>query len=597
VQRKKRRKGEDDDNEGQLLAANKKRYLRQQDCIDAAVSTPVALGSLSVMEKSRSKNCRKIRRTMAGQRSPVTFTRGSGPVNLEGYGDTFMSGALPIQGATDTIRVRIGSDVVTTVASMQHSYVPSLISSDSMLFEQEANDAEQQKQPLVTFGVQSECREITKKPQYIGSQPARSDRSYSPERDRSAHHIIATRLNSIAREHVQSEADGPKAQSIKPSEATDPSYRLTRLVGGVEHPLQLVFGRSASPPIRYARSPAHNAGKTQCVHAPFDATGDKSGHAPRNVGEDHHPATRRHPDAPVINDKEPWAMYLDSDTSSSGQVCAGNGTGMSVPQPHISARNTKDACTNWPRHNTPDSLTHVNLTKVSTSLPAHRQRGRPVATARPSLRTVDVKEVNKDEALWQTFAAVGSDSQSAIETVLSHKLSENSTSRATKGYASTRLPTAAVTSVSSTPFPSTPFKSLSGQASRVSEDVQYAPCSASRSIPSAVPSSPVWGRIRSPGGEDEDVPVGAQGDETSPGRLGEHLDRASLQNHASNDSEVYIDTRASYRDLNSRISSAWDDVSRRAQASGSTVWQRGWPSSIRGSDDTGIDLVDVEGLT
>lgn len=595
MQRKKRRKGEDDDSEVQLLAANKRRYLRQQDCVDVADNTPAALDSLSVKEKGRSGKCRKVRRTMASQRSPVSFARRPDPGNLEGHGDTFMSGALPVQGAADTVRVRIGSDVVTTVASMQHSHVPSLISSDSMLFEQGENNAEQQKQPLVTLDVQSEGRKMTTKHQYIGSQPARSDRSYSPERDRSANHIIATRLNSSARELVRSEADGPKAESIKPSEATDPSYRLTRLVGGVEHPLKLVFGRSASPPIRHLRSSAHNAGETQRVHALFSATKDKSGHAPRNVGEDHHPAARRHPDASVMNDEEPWAMYLDSDISSSGQVCAGNGTGMSVPQPHIPARNTKDACTNWPLHNTPDSLTHVNLTKVSTSLPAHRQHGRPVATARPSLRTAAVKEANKDEALWQTFAAVGSDSQSAIETVLSHKMSEKSTSRATKGYASTRLPTAAVTSVSSTPFPSRPIKSLSRQASRVSDNVQYAPCSASRSIPSAVPSS-VWGRIRSPGGEDEDVPVGAQGDETSPGQLGAHSDRASLQNHASNDSEVYSDTRTSYRNQNSRISSTWDDASRRAQASGSIVWQRGWPSSIRDSDDTGIDLVGVDGL-
>ena len=265
MQRKKRRKGEDDDSEVQLLAANKRRYLRQQDCVDVADNTPAALDSLSVKEKGRSGKCRKVRRTMASQRSPVSFARRPDPGNLEGHGDTFMSGALPVQGAADTVRVRIGSDVVTTVASMQHSHVPSLISSDSMLFEQGENNAEQQK---------------TTKHQYIGSQPARSDRSYSPERDRSANHIIATRLNSSARELVRSEADGPKAESIKPSEATDPSYRLTRLVGGVEHPLKLVFGRSASPPIRHLRSSAHNAGETQRVHALFSATKDKSGHAP-----------------------------------------------------------------------------------------------------------------------------------------------------------------------------------------------------------------------------------------------------------------------------------------------------------------------------
>ncbi|KAF3009816.1 hypothetical protein E8E13_010212 [Curvularia kusanoi] len=423
-----------------------------------------------------------------------------------------------------------------------------------MLLAEEGTSTVPQRQTSAMSGVRLESRGATTNPQYIGNQHARPEGAYSPELDRSAYHNIVTRLNSRAPELTRCDAvDNPPAQSIQPSEATDPSYRPTHHFGGIQHPLKLVVGRDCSPTPTTNRMilSANNAVKAQRVYAVFDATKDEIGHAPRNVGEDHQSAADvhcRHFDALVTNDNEPWRTYLeDFSTLSSGQVRVGNGTGMSVPQPHIPARNTKHACTNWPQHNILGSLTHVNLSKVSASLPAHRQPGRPPSMARPSQRSGAVQEVNKDEAVWRKFV-LDHDAESAIETCFSHETSKNSTSRATKGYASTRLPSAAVTSVSSTPFPSTPFGSLSGQASRISDNVQYAPRTASRSIPSAVPSSAVWGHVESLDGEDN--PNGERGDQTSPGRFGEQSAHASLQNHASSDSEASSGTRMSFRGLN-----------------------------------------------
>lgn len=207
-----------------------------------------------------------------------------------------------------------------------------------------------------------------------------------------------------------------------------------------------------------------------------------------------------------------------------------------------------------------------------------------VPDARPPPRPSAVKEFNNDEALWQSYV-LGSDAQSAIKTIYTHnKTSEDSMSRATKAYAPTRLLLSnAVTSVSSPPFPYTPFKSLSGQASRVSDDVQCAPHAGFRSIPLVAPYG-LWGRFNSP--SEEDVQDEFQGEETSArSRSGEQSTHASLQNHAFHDSAMFSDTRTS-RNESDRRGCSWDDVSKRAQASGSVVSQRGRCSSMSDTPDS-----------
>jgi hypothetical protein len=88
----------------------------------------------------------------------------------------------------------------------------------------------------------------------------------------------------------------------------------------------------------------------------------------------------------------------------------------------------------------------------------------------------------------------------------------------------------------------------------------------------------VWGRVNSP--SEEDVQNEDQGEETSArSRFGEQSTHASLQNHASHDGAMFSDTRTSRSESDQR-GRVWDDVSRRAQASGSNVCQRGRGSSI-----------------
>jgi len=536
---------------------------------------------VSIKEKSRIGKRRKLdakTATSTPRRTPAASRCRTGRDQLVGHDDTFMSGALPVLTTADNIRIRIGSDALTTVASTQaNNDAWSQTNSDSMLFDEEGEDATQVPESDAPRSIPSASHAHAADPRLDVSLRVQSDRSYSPEQGSYARNNPTQRPDNHAkRNHHTAAGLDVLDQSSHESEATGPSYRLTHHVGGVERPLKLVFGKRRPSMTSPAASAIHRIGELQHVHADLTAKETKTGYVSRNFGEPHQLGVRRHPRPPSIDDQEPWRPYVDAGTSSSGHVRVDDGTGTSVPQPHVPARNTKVDRTSWPQHAAQGNLTHVNLSRVSASLPAVTPRGGRVPDARALPRLSLIKEVNNDEALWQSFV-LGSDPQFAIQTIHTHnEASEDSMSRATKGYASTRLPLSnAVTSVSSTPFPSTPFKLLSGQASRISDDVQYAPHSGSRSITSMA-SDGLWGRINSP-----------SEDTSARSRFGEQSPHASLQNHASHDSAMFSNTGKSRSESGQR-GRAWDDdVSRRAQASGSVVYQPAGGSSVWDIPDSG----------
>ncbi|UPX17431.1 uncharacterized protein EKO05_0007785 [Ascochyta rabiei] len=589
----------------QLLEANKKRLLRQQDWIGVAPSKPVDLQFLSVREKNRIGKRRRIdakSRVAARRLSPAAFPHRTGQDELEGHGNAFMSGALPILRAADNIRVRIGSHALTAASTQSKNDAASQTNSDSMLFDEEGEEVARRQGSEAPQSIAAYGHVLAATPRSMNNQPMESYEDHPPRHDHYTHHGLTAQLNSDAGGHIWTNT---LDQSIQASEATEPGYQITHYVGGVERPLKLVFGKQSSYKASHVASPTDQTGEAQQAHASIDAEevqsgrAFQSGRALQNIGATHRSSFRRPPIPSAIVDDEPWRTYLGIDQSSSDHVCVDDGTGTSVPQPHAPARNTGADRTSWPRHTTQGNLTHANLSIVSASLPAPNQPTGRIPDARPYLRSNMVKEIDEHEKLWRSFA-LGSDPESAIGTIHTHNdTSEDLMSRATKGYASTRLPlSTAVTSVSSSPFKSTPFRSLSGQASRISDDVQHAPYSGSRSITPAAPSYITWGRIDSH--DEEDVQGEDESREMNAGScFSERSAPASLQDCGSHDGDLYGDTRTSRSHLD-RLDRAWDDVSRRAQASGSVVWRRGRVSSIRDvpdSDDVGIDLVDVHRLT
>ncbi|KAJ4993273.1 hypothetical protein SVAN01_01248 [Stagonosporopsis vannaccii] len=466
--RETRRKYTAVDSETQLLEANKRRHLKQQDWVGLTASKPVSLQYSSAKERTWVGKRRKLDgKTRASiRRSPVTFLHRSGQNELEGHHDAFMSGALPVLAAADNIRVRVGSDALTTVASTQPiNYAPSQTNSDSLLFDEEVNGAaKRQGSEMMTCS----GHKLAPDPRYPVDRLAEYDRSCSPQHGPTRYHNLTRRPAVHADERMRHAAGDSNA--LNPanlqSEATGPSYRLTHFVGGIERPFKLTFGGRSTDQIDHAASPTRNSVDTQHGHANLYAGGIETGNAPRNVGKAHETAVRRQPNPPLIDDDEPWMPYLDRRISSSGHARMDYWTGTSVLQPHVLAHDRGAEGTLRPQ------LTHANLLTVSASLPAPKQQSARLLDARPLPRADALKGFRNDEAFWKS-CAIGSDPHSAVETIHTHdEASERSTSWATKGYASTRLPlSTAVTSVSSTPFPATPFKSLSGQVSRISDEV------------------------------------------------------------------------------------------------------------------------------
>lgn len=551
----------------------------------------------SIKEKNSIGKRRQLDKESKGQtrrHSPTTFLFRNNQDGPAGQDETLMSGALPVLTTADNIRIRIGSDALTTAASAQpNKYARSQTNSDSMLFDEEGEDSAQRIESESPRGIIPTNHIHTVNPRSSDHQSDTSDRSYSSHQNPYAHHNLTTHPDYRAADLYA------VGQSVPKSEAISPSYQLTHHVRGVEHPLKVIFGRRSSSIVSRTASATYQICEPSHGHADFDVEGTETGCASRDVGKASQLGVRRQPNSRTIHDEEPWWPYLDTGTSSSCHVGVDEGPGTSVPKPpHGHTQNTRADCTSWPQIAADGDLTQVNLSKVSTSLPAVTRRSGVVPVAR-SLRPANAAgEFTNHEALWQAYI-LGSDSQSAIETIHTpNETSEDSMSRATKGYASTRQPVSnTVTTVGSTPLQSTPFKSLSGQASRISDDVQYSPQVGSRPITSAAPYG-MWGYVQSPSevdvqGDDQDE------DESARSRFGEQSTHASMQNHVSRDSAMFSDTRMSCSDLDQR-GSAWDDVSRRGQASGSTIWQRGRGSSTwddPSTDEAGIDLVDVDKLT
>ena len=558
---------------------------------------------MSIKEKSRIGKRRKIERKSKAvtrrRNSPIAFAHRTGRDELGDHGSALMTGALPLPIAAENIRVRIGSDALTTIASTQApNYARSQTDSDSMLFDEDDENAAPHLESRAPISIASPGHILAANPRSTGNHSAKSDKHRLIQHGESADHCLTVRPDNYAEgrlQHNQAELDIPN-QSIQPSSPSDPSYHITHDVRGVQRPLKLVFGRQ-SPTAIHTALPTERIDKTHRAHADFDLENSDNGQTTRNVGEVRRISVGRHTDPPAFVDDQPWRAYLNVDEPSSGQVFLDDGTGTSVPQPHIPARNIKTDRTEWPQHTTQGNLTYANLSAIPTSL---RPSGH-LPDARPQLRTAGVKNTDKHEELWRSFV-LGSDPQSAIDTVHTHdNISEDTMSRATKGYASTRVPlSVAVTSVSSTPLNSTPFRSVSEQAYRISDDAQYAPHSGTRSVSSVAPAHTVWGRAKS---ANKDVQGSSHNEEPSVrshfGERSIHVLQASLQNHASYESKVSSDTRTSRNGLVG-CDHTKEDVWRRAQASGSGVWRRSrspYSWNVPESDEAGIDLIDPDRLT
>ncbi|KAF2710230.1 hypothetical protein K504DRAFT_454558 [Pleomassaria siparia CBS 279.74] len=310
----------EDDND-KVLEAKRRRLLQEKDWVGLAPSRPVNMHFGSTKDKARIGKRRKV------EGRTITHSRYNGRPLRQSLGPTFTQHAgpymsEPLKRDVEDIRIRIGTDALTTQTSMQQD-----------------DDAESPNSPACQ-DASSDCMLLDYEHLYTAPSPPPGGPIHSTRRDnqgwiipigRSTHcHIISQQLpwsEEGAPSHdpgfdghgsVSYSAGNEKGATGKHSIPQTPTKDIgfniiTHGIGGVECPVRYVFdGRSDVVHVGEGTHSlgATNAGLSACGHAEGDK-GDKYGNS-SNVG--------RAP-SPLIVDDGPWRAFVgiggDSLTSRS----------------------------------------------------------------------------------------------------------------------------------------------------------------------------------------------------------------------------------------------------------------------------------------
>jgi hypothetical protein len=225
-----------------LLEAKKMRLLQRQDWVGLAVLRPVNMHFLSSKEKDRIGKRRKI-----GGR-PVGHRKSSEPPRKETFHlRPYMSRASPIRRDED-IRIRIGTDALTTRTSMQHtSHVqlqtaaPSRAQSsdpmsDTMLFDNEslyAASEEPVQHARITSPKYSMSLGLS-----TGLHAVSPHASFEGE---GAHELSQTQRKHSRISYGRREADTTEKRPNQQNRGGNPAFHSTYQVGGAGRHLRFVL--------------------------------------------------------------------------------------------------------------------------------------------------------------------------------------------------------------------------------------------------------------------------------------------------------------------------------------------------------------------
>ncbi|KAF2126915.1 hypothetical protein P153DRAFT_296958 [Dothidotthia symphoricarpi CBS 119687] len=587
-----KRKADDANIEAQLLEANKKRLLRQQDWVGIAPSKPADLRYRPSKETDRIGKRRKIHgrhRASARRRSNMELADQLLQPTNDDY--AYMSGALPIDAAE--IRIRVGTDALTTAYSTQpDDCVQSQTSSDPMLFEQASSDF---------MLLDPEVPDATRRKEPHDLKPATLEPCTSIEEFRP----IDNHEHQLANEHTQpfdgdmrralqepgakGRSDSDPAQLAyvghyalaveskdRESEASAPDFQITHSVAGVRRPLRLLFGEPSSSKGPHDCTTSQHDGIGEGKHAlEADTVGlSKTGHMDQASSNNMPQIVDK---TLTIGDEEPWKPYIAFPDESSSYSTAAQDLETSLMHSYSTARNNEAEFVDWSQHATQGNYTHVHSMSASSPSFMRPSEKLPVCPASP-------RNIDKDDRIWQNFV-FGSDEDSELETISDcNGVSEQRTLKVFRGSSHLSL------SVSST---STPFRAGLGMVSCISDNLQdvanYPPLPGSPSI------APRFD------GFVEEFHHGEQGNDTTSGE--QSVTHASLQNNASFNTDsispmMFSDATTSRSSQNQfgRIS---DGYSGRATAGNSElgrIQQSSMAYEMPFSSDNALHLIDPDSL-
>lgn len=570
---------------------------------------------MSSTEKNKVGRRRKVhgRLRATAQQKNHADSRGQLP---RPAGNTFVRAFLPgaNRHSAENVRILIGTDALTdTYSTQQNEYNQSQASSDSMLFDQENQDAglvtkQVLAQPVrlrldtTATASQHGCAASHEHP--LTDKETQRSPGLTPRRklnlphcasrhDSSDHDMIALPLQDTI-------AAGARGQS---GESITAGCRITHHAEGIEHPSCLVFGQrgcSAEVPVRSA---SHiDIAEKKCAQDTAPAEMSQRRHRRQVDSDNGRSSSDEASSAIAIVDEEPWKTFLAvSDASSRHSTIAsepeserGNGLLHSYP-----TADNNEAVANWSQHATHGVPTHISSSCSSASLPF---LGRPVSVqqfgAKCNCRGSPVasrpRDPDGEEKLWQAFV-FGSESISTSEIKDNHEHDgEELASRFAAETSSRYLPlSVAVSSVSSTPF-----RSISGRAFCITDNIQDAAVSRPLSKLRAI-TSPAFQ------GFGEDLSDRVQGNvmaaENSPFDE-KSVTHASLRNNAACDTEETY-SRNCHDTRTFRGSGELHNRTKRVSSAGATestgdVGRSSCKYDILVSDEfsEGLDLIDRDRL-
>lgn len=399
-------------------------------------------------------------------------------------------------GYLDNLRIRIGTDALTTVASTLPSEPnQSLASSESMLFDQQSQDAEPRAatQSAISIASSPGAVEQSRAVENVCTRPrSHLTNEQLPHDDiaRAKVHGKLLRPHRSRKHMVQSRGGGMlDEREESASKHQDPQFQITQYVEGVSQPFRLVFDSSHSfgddrihdDSIREAES-----GGTSCASDAAHADGPKKKNMHEHGGttetqfESEAVAASAIVDVDV--DEALWKSVLDLAEQSSSHTRASMTTGTSAVHTHHKARGHEVESCSCSQHATQGDQSRIGSPLISASLPSLKREAQLNTNVqgaknveRRNLRTSTM--LDQEEQLWQNFVFDSGEGPSSGDGL--DRGSGNI--QRWKPFSGVPL-SVAVSSVSNTPFRA---RQVPRTLDSVRDTAMLAPLSGSRTIPSS----------------------------------------------------------------------------------------------------------------
>jgi hypothetical protein len=448
-----------------------------------------------------------------------------------------------IEGTPNDIRIRIGTDALTTACPTEPTEDErSYASSDPMLFDQPTHDTEQLDAPKKVQQDIQEVHRLDHIPTPSHDPTNRRDSLVAAGRIRGgfsppqlttddASLDRAMSRNSRVRQTMPDFANRSTTKETRASENLDQGLQSMQYFEGIDQPLRLVFPASISSDVARRGATIQEHGYDGMVHA-FEAShaGDsRTGHMHRLGNEiELHTESEAAPAVSIVDEK-PWKSFLNIPNESSSHSATANDSENSVLHQYPRPTRREAERTSWSQHATQGGQTHTSSSFISASLPSVKREIRTRHSAQdPRTRAnrgnqATSRKMNEDELIWQKFVLGSNDASSSVSTCECEDL-EQSISKGSSGY----LPLSIAVSSISSPFRPAP-QSGPGMRHDVHDAARFAP-PGFRSIPS--PAGVPAGSAEELSYEDEDE---FTADRTV---LGQSVVHASLWANTSGESDL-----------------------------------------------------------